>query len=50
MSTPNTASRQVAIKTGAQFLRQETGGLTLHDVKHDTLIYTLTQPRIRLIA
>ncbi len=50
LSVHNLASRQVAIKTGARFLRKDTGGLTLHEVKHDALIYTLTQPRIRLIA
>ena len=50
LSVHNSASRQVAIKTGAQFLREEKDGLTLHEVKHNALIYTSTQPRIRLIA
>ena len=50
MSTHNTASRQVAIKTGAQFLREEKDGLTLHDAKHDALVYALTRPSIELMA
>ena len=50
LSVHNSASRQVAIKTGAQFLREEKDGLTLHEVKHDALIYAFTQPRLRLTA
>jgi len=48
LSVNNFASRQVAIKTGAQFLRKTTGGLTLHGVKHDALVFALTQPNIHL--
>ena len=50
LSVHNHASRQVAIKTGAQFLREEKDGLTLHEAKHDALIYALARPRIRLKA